>query len=233
MKILVTGHTGFIGSELIKQLTYDTVILYDGRFEPTKENLFEKYGRPDALIHLAWSGLPNYKSIDHFNNVIPQFEFIENLVSNGLKSVTVTGTCLEGIENQVNYALAKKSLRQRIEKLKGINLKWLRLFTVVGMGRENSILDLLFKAKESFDVTNVERDFITVEKTVDHIIACAKQNKVTGIIDVGNGYNIPVITLCKVFRQDIQYNIVPNPNDYEPYSFHADITKLKKIYENR
>lgn len=233
MKILVTGHTGFIGSELIKQLTDDTVILYDGRFEPTKENLFEKYGRPDALIHLAWSGLPDYKSIDHFNNVIPQFEFIENLVNNGLKSVTVTGTCLEGIENQVHYALAKTSLRQRIEKLKGINLKWLRLFTVTSENRNNSLFYNLKIAKDELNIVDVKRDFISVENTVKHIIACAKQKEVTGIIDIGHGEAASVVDLCRLFRSDIKYNIVPSLNDYEPYSFHADITKLKKIYENR
>lgn len=233
MKILVTGHTGFIGSELIEQLIDDTVILYDERFEPTNENLFEKYGRPDCLIHLAWSGLPNYKSIDHFNNVIPQFEFIENLINNGLKSVTVTGTCLEGIENQVNYALAKTSLRQRIEKLKGINLKWLRLFTVYGGSRKNGLVNSLFNTSDQFDVVDAKRDFISVQKTAKHIIACAKQKETTGIIDVGSGEAVSVVDFCKQFRKHLQYNIITNQNDYEPYSFHADLTKLNKVYENR
>ena len=57
---------------------------------------FETIGRPDTVIHLAWGGLPNYKSMRHLEHELPvQYEFLKALVVGGLRSLIVTGTCLE------------------------------------------------------------------------------------------------------------------------------------------
>jgi len=56
---------------------------------------FDRLGRPDVLIHLAWDGLPNYKSLHHFETELPrQFRFLKAMVEAGLPSLLVTGTCL-------------------------------------------------------------------------------------------------------------------------------------------
>lgn len=36
------------------------------------ENAFAQLGYPDVLIHLAWDGLPNYKSLHHFETELPK-----------------------------------------------------------------------------------------------------------------------------------------------------------------
>src|SRR3546814_2575320 len=53
-------------------------------------------GCPDALIHLAWPGLPNYQRLFHIEENLPaDYRFISTLVRQGLKHVLVTGTCFE------------------------------------------------------------------------------------------------------------------------------------------
>jgi len=42
-------------------------------------NTFELLERPDVLIHLAWGGLPNYRSLHHFEQELPlQYRFSGN-----------------------------------------------------------------------------------------------------------------------------------------------------------
>lgn len=110
-----------------------------------KLNLHEYFSHPNKLIHLAWEGLPNYNDLIHIEkNLFNHYVFIKNLISNGLKDITVAGTCFEyGINGCLNenmntqpnnaYPLAKDSLRKFIEELSKnfeFRYKWVRLLYV-------------------------------------------------------------------------------------------------------
>lgn len=236
MKVLVTGSTGYIGSYVCEELIHmgHIPIRCDFRFEnETKTNLFKAYNEPDKLIHCAWSGLPNYTSIDHYNNVPGQFNFIQHLVDYGLKDVTVIGSCLETIPKQTHYALAKRLLRQKLEELP-INLKWPQLFYVYGGNdKPYKLIPQIRKAIESghktFSIVDAERDFIHVKNAVQAIVDIALQTEITGRIEVGNGQVIPVIDMAKKYFHEIEFvKDYPIP-DYEPKSFCANLAKLNEI----
>ena len=95
MKIAVTGGGGFIGRHVADELTRRgmaaTLVLRPGAsarvtagghrvvhldiLQPPTD-AFERMGRPEALIHLAWGGLPNYRSLHHFETELPaQYAF--------------------------------------------------------------------------------------------------------------------------------------------------------------
>jgi nucleoside-diphosphate-sugar epimerase len=236
MRVLVTGSTGYIGSYIMEHLRHlgHEPIRCQHRFEHSvRGNVLKNYGQPDKLIHCAWSGLPNYTSIDHYNNVEPQYRFIKNLVDSGLKDVTVLGSCLETIDKQTHYALAKRLLRQKLEAL-DINLKWPQLFYVYGGNdKPYKLLPQIRKAIErgqkTFSVLDGARDFIHIKQAVDDICRVSLQDKVTGQIQVGMGEAIPVVEFVKRYFHEIEFVTDYPPNDYEPNVYFSSLQKLNSI----
>ena len=112
MRIAVTGASGFIGRHVLAALAeHDVEVTALGRnvsgdligrpgvravaldMAEVDERTFDRIGRPDALIHLAWGGLPNYRSPHHFETELPQqYKFLSTLVKSGLGCVIAAGT---------------------------------------------------------------------------------------------------------------------------------------------
>lgn len=276
-KILVTGATGFLGNYVINELLRKgcavtatsarqvkaaetswvskvSYIPFDLRNMDDTFNYKSFFGDPDAIIHLAWEGLPNYKAVFHTEENLPRhIRFLQNLIRNGIHDITVTGTCLEyGMQQgclsekmaampENSYAVAKDKLRKILETIPDLQLKWLRLFYMYGKGQSaNSLFSQLDSALENGEqVFNMsggeqERDFLPVGKMATHIVHAALQDKTQGIINCCSGKPATVRKMVENYLTEkgktIQLNLgyYPYP-DYEPMSFWGDNTKLKSM----
>ena len=282
MKIAVTGATGFIGrhliSNLIKSENKIVVIVRSKSLELNnfkeidkvymdlsdlpKENLFEKIGKPDVLIHLAWNNVSNFKSLHHYEKeLVIQYSFIKKIIEDGLDSILISGTCFEfglmdgelsesQIPNPVTpYGFAKNTLRHKLEFLKNkldFKMTWARLFYMYGEGQsKKSLLSQLETAVNNgeleFNMSEGKqiRDFMNVTNVADQIARLAYLKEDIGIINICTGLPISVLELVKKHLKKNNWKIklnlgyYPYP-DYEPMAFWGDNSKLKSLtgYKN-
>lgn len=279
MKVLVTGATGGLGELVINELLkrnieviatsrdaekaenqefYNKVVyLPHDIHDKAGKNLYEYLQRPDALIHLAWEKLNEYKNPEHTGSILAAHKhFLSNLIENGLKDLTVTGTCYEyglqdGIMSEENkpqptlpYPIAKNMLREFLENISAghsLNFKWLRIFYVFGevKGRSN-LYSSLMKAIENkepvFNMSGGEqvRDFLSPQQIAEIIVKTALQKKVIGVINCCSGKPVKLKDKILDFLQQHNYHIELNLGyysypDYEPMVTWGSTAKLNKI----
>ena len=273
MKVAVSGATGFIGRHVVAALeragvaptlwvrpssslpatgSERRVVRVDVLDPPAQ--LFAKLGRPDALIHLAWGGLPNYQSLHHYEQELPaHYRLLKDLVRDGLSNLVVAGTCFEyGMQSgplseslaavPANpYALAKDSLRQQLQHLQRelpFALTWARLFYLHGEGQaETALLPQLRQAVAAgaprFAMSGGEqlRDYLAVEQAADHLVALAAKQREHGVVNVCSGRPVSVRSLVEGWIAANRWPIgldlgrYPYPA-HEPMAFWGDNTKL-------
>ncbi len=279
MKVAVTGASGFVGRAVLAALSRRGIAAVAcARVNPdalaatghralalnlheAPADAFDRLGRPEVLIHLAWGGLPNYRSLHHVESELPaQYRFLRGLVEAGLPSLLVAGTCFEyGMQSgplhedlparpENPYGFAKDALRRELEFLKAAQpfaLTWARLFYLHGEGQaESSLLPQLRKAvaagENAFNMSGGEqlRDYLAVDEAADLLVALAVARRDAGTVNVCSGRPVSVRRLVEGWIRDNGWPIglnlghYPYP-DYEPMAFWGERRKLDGILGGR
>ena len=280
MKVLVTGASGFVGHHVVMRLLergHDVIAVTRDESRASSlcwasqvrlavadlhrppANPYEFFGKPDAIMHLAWTGLPNYQSLFHFEENLPaDYLFLKSLVTEGVGQVLVTGTCFEyGMQsgalsedlltNPANpYALAKDTLHKFLQALTREHpfvLQWARLFYMYGAGQNpKSLIGQLDAAidrkDQEFFMSGGEqlRDYLPVETVAVHLVSLLEHSSVDGAINICSGKPISVRRLveerleCRGASLALRLGHYPYP-DHESFAFWGESARLKCLQE--
>jgi nucleoside-diphosphate-sugar epimerase len=270
VRVALTGASGFVGQHVLSRLLADGMEVVAVTRDAARlvsisgirvvemdlcnppGDCFERLGSPDVLIHLAWDGLPNYRSRHHFESELPgQYRFLKRMIETGLASLLVTGTCFEyGMQSGAlsedmqtrpanPYAYAKDALRRQLEFLKStipFQLNWVRLFYMYGPGQSTGSLypqlrDAVLRGDKVFNMSGGEqlRDYLPVAEVARQIVSLSQQD--IGLVNVCSGK--PISVRCQVeqwlaennWKIELNRGYYPYP-EYEPMAFWGCAAKL-------
>lgn len=279
MRVAVTGASGFVGRAVVAQLLARgaQVIAVSRRASAATHarlghcrldladppsDPFGVMGRPDALVHLAWDGLPNYGAARHLDEELPrQIAFLTRCVEAGLPRLLVSGTCLEyGLHEGalaemlpaapvVAYAQAKQQLHAALEMLAArqpLQLLWLRLFYLYGEGQAPTSLYAQLRAavqrgdaRFAMSPGDQIRDFQPIDTAAAQIAALILRPGLAAaqIVNVCSGQPMSVIDfvrqrLCEWGAQIELDRGVYACPAYEPHAFWGDRRRLDTLLGN-
>lgn len=274
--VCVTGASGFVGRHVVRALLHaganvtavsrqahrleefaGKAVIVEFDLANPGVGAFDRLGRPDVLLHLAWEGLPNYRSLHHFETELPrQYAFLKSMVDDGLKTVVVTGTCFEyGMQDgplseahecraSTPYAFAKDSLRRQLDYLRGLspfNLVWARLFYLFGEGQARTSLwsqlaSALDRGDARFPMSEGDqlRDFMPALEAGETLARLALRGGNAGLVNICSGRPRSVRSMVESWaaerRAEIEFERgrYPYP-DYEPMAFWGVRGKLDEL----
>ncbi|GHU66538.1 nucleoside-diphosphate sugar epimerase [Clostridia bacterium] len=254
MSILVTGSSGYIGRHVVAELlrrghlviandvTLDAYYVGVSRVTQTQENIFsgapdifDRLGRPNVLIHLAWEAGFVHNSPVHMQKLSAHYRFLTDMATGGLTDMAVMGSMhevgfFEGAvtaETPCNplslYGVSKNTLRQaiQIEVIRqNFRLYWLRGYYIYGDDmRGSSIFAKISQAaaegKKTFPFTTGKNkyDFIHIDELAQQIVAAATQTRlpdtspITGVINVCSGKPVSLAEQVETFIRENGYDI--------------------------
>ncbi len=274
MKILVTGANGYLGQGIVRaildagnevvasDLKIDNV---DKRAVAVAGNMFEiqepyKYfGKPDALLHLAWrDGFIHYSNA-HIDDLPKHFAFLKAMADGGIKQIAVMGSMHEigFFEGSINentpchpttpYGIGKNALRDLTEmicKQKNIVFQWMRGYYIVGNSKVGSsifskITAAVDEGKKEFPFTlgQNQYDFIDYPDFCLQVAAVVGQQKEQRIINICSGRPEKLADRVERFIKEnkydirLQYGAFPD-RPYDSKAIWGDDTKIVRIMES-
>jgi nucleoside-diphosphate-sugar epimerase len=273
MKVFITGGTGFVGTNLLRKLqnsNHETLLLVFGN-EQVPHNIkskneivrgdlsnIKKWEKnivdfsPDAAIHMAWEGIPDYSYKTSAKNLLYGIDLVKILGESGCKKIICTGSCWEyGLkqgkmsENMLPvstnaFTAAKNSLNvigSEIAKEHSMSLIWTRLFYVYGpLQRTYSLIPYVIKCiqdgkKPDIKTPETKNDFIFIEDVVKALIMILEKHEKSDIFNIGSGFSTQVNDIVDIVSKKYGLDLyIPHgrKNEKESVDFWADISKIKK-----
>lgn len=199
MKILLTGHRGFIGSALLKRLQKNNQVIGFDLKDGLDQNLLhcdfpEEF---DLIIHLAGKSGVRESLKDpagYWNNNV---EASRRLFERYEGTRILYASSSSAYEPDLNPYAASKFIMEELAERYGTNHLGMRFHTVYSDScpRENMFFNKLRNGTLEY-VTRHYRDFIHLEDVLDAIEILIAKEHVNGTIDIGTGHPVRIQDLA-------------------------------------
>lgn len=240
MRVFITGGTGFIGKYTIQELKKRGHHLLVLSREPQREKDFDflrgdmsdinkwkgrlKKFKPEAAIHLAWEGIPDFSYNLCAKNLRGGLAIFSLLADVGCQKVIVPGTGFEydGRIGKVHetmsvspanaFTSAKHALHllgETLAKEKGMDFIWIRPFNPYGYGqRPASVIPYIIRCvsdKTPLRLRNpvAQGDFIYIADLAQLISKAVDRGRGIVTYNAGSGYLTPVRDIAKVIFEEM------------------------------
>jgi nucleoside-diphosphate-sugar epimerase len=230
-RVLVVGHTGLIGTELMSHSSDVTLVPAKSRINLADPNqqfsiILEAINEScDAILCLAWqaNSLSNYDDLSvHSSWLDSTYRLAELCVENRIK-IYLIGTCLDSDPVSTNRYIQSKSLLKTklTDEIFSGDVIWIRPFYIVSIDNMRPrIVQSIFSGSQVRSPSS-SNDYIMVEDLASGLLVVLEKG-LSGKIDIGSGF----LTTNKELAEAI-YSKCQSP----PPSF-GDFPKTKGVAAN-
>ena len=255
-KVLITGKSGFIGSNLMKRIPNHISVLENGSKSIDLRIRSEvlKINKVDTVIHLAGkipSEERNSQNIFFEHNVLGTLNILEYCVNKKIKKIIYVSSYVYGnskknpinekeVVNPHNAYTKSKALGEELCKIYGekfgIDVIILRPFNIFGNSLKKNffISNILESIKQNKSITiinkNDKRDYLHVTDFVDAIIRMIDYESKYDVFNVGSGKSISFEKLVNLVEQKSgkKINKIHKSSQVHIKKIQADIKKINK-----
>ncbi len=274
MKIFVTGGTGFVGKPVLDLLVHrghEILVLtrspevgYDFNLKnlnyvngdlrdvPAVRAAMKDF-KPQALVHLAWEGLPDYGIPMCRQNLEYGVSLFSLAVESGCSCVLSVGSCWEyagrkgmlsedeQLDSTKLFPVVKSALRligEAIALENQIRFYWLRLFFVYGSEqRSTSLIPSIIQSLDAGRVPKIQNpddrlDFVFVEDVAQAVAAVLERQPENSVYNIGSGRSIAVNDIVRIIHgmlnKPFEENGRKESKAIANEDFWADISRIQR-----